>query len=451
MPSTTTIPHPPRRVPILGDVFGIDPETPNQTTLVRFEELGPIYRRSILGTDLTFVGSPDLAAEIFDESTWEKFVGRPLEQLRPLVGDGLFTAYSWESNWSKAHEVLMPAFTKESMVSYHDTMVAVTDELCAHLSSQEGAPVPVVDAMGGLTLEVIGRCGFGYSFDSFHHSDHPFVAALTRSLTYAQKSGIPIPFIGKLLRRTEEKQNTADRALLVETVDGVIAERQRTGERRNDLLDRMLHPEGDVTLDPENIRNQVLTFLIAGHETSVNSLSFAFHFLAQHPDVAEKVRAEASQVFGENVPKYEDVARLRYTRQVISEAMRIWPAAPGFFRAAKQDTTVGEYAFAEGEWAFVLLLAVQRDKKAWGEDADQFNPDRFSPENTRGRAAELFKPFGTGIRSCIGRQFALHEMALAIATVLTQFSVTAEPGYELEVEETLTLRPKNLKLSFTPR
>ena len=83
MPSTTTIPHPPRRVPILGDVFGIDPETPNQTTLVRFEELGPIYRRSILGTDLTFVGSPDLAAEIFDESTWEKFVGRPLEQLRP--------------------------------------------------------------------------------------------------------------------------------------------------------------------------------------------------------------------------------------------------------------------------------------------------------------------------------------------------------------------------------
>ena len=128
--------------------------------------------------------------------------------------------------------------------------------------------------------------------------------------------------------------------------------------------------------------------------------------------------------------------------------MRIWPAAPGFFRAAKRDTTVGEYAFAEGEWAFVLLLAVQRDKKAWGEDADQFNPDRFSPENARGRAPELFKPFGTGIRSCIGRQFALHEMALAIATVLTQFSVTAEPGYELEVEETLTLRPKKPEVEF---
>lgn len=451
MPSTTTIPHPPRRVPILGDVFGIDSETPNQTTLVRFEELGPIYRRSILGTDLTFVGSAELAADIFDETKWEKFVGRPLEQLRPLIGDGLFTAYNWESNWSKAHEVLMPAFTKESMVSYHDTMVQVTDELCETLSTSNDELVPVVDAMSGLTLEIIGRCGFGYTFDSFQRADHPFVAALTRSLTYAQKSGIPVPFIGKLLRRNEEKQNAADRALLVETVDGVIADRQQTGERRRDLLDRMLYPEGDVTLDPENIRNQVLTFLIAGHETSVNSLSFALHFLAQNPDVAEKVRAEAVEVFGGTTPKYEDVARLRYTRQVISESMRLWPSVPGFFRVAKEDTTVGNYAFTEGEWAFVLLLAVQRDKQGWGEDAEEFNPDRFDPQNARGRSSELFKPFGTGIRSCIGRQFALHEMALALATVLTRFSVSAEAGYELSVEETLTLRPKDLKLSFTPR
>ncbi|MFZ2175679.1 MAG: cytochrome P450, partial [Rhodococcus sp. (in: high G+C Gram-positive bacteria)] len=335
--ASKTIPHPPRRVPILGDVFGIDPETPNQTTLIRFDELGPIYRRSILGTDLTFVGSPDLAAQVYDEEKWEKFVGRPLEQLRPLVGDGLFTAYNWESNWSKAHEVLMPAFTKESMVSYHDTMVQVTEELCAALK-QTADPVPVVDVMGGLTLEVIGRCGFGYSFDSFSGAEeHPFVGALTRSLTYAQKSGIPLPFIGKLLRRKAEKQNRADRELLVSTVDEVIAERQRTGERRKDLLDRMLHPEGGTTLDSENIRNQVLTFLTAGHETSVNTLSFALHFLAQNPEIAGRVRAEALEVFGTSAPRYEDIARLRYTRQVISETLRLWPTAPGFFRAAKED------------------------------------------------------------------------------------------------------------------
>jgi len=446
----STIPHPPRRVPVLGDVFGMDQETPNQTTLKRFEELGPIYRRTILGTDLTFVGSAELAAQVFDDTTWEKHVGRPLERLRPLVADGLFTAYNWESNWTKAHEVLMPGFTKEAMVSYHGAMVEVVDELCKDLASQPpGGYVPVVDEMGKLTLEVIGRCGFGYSFDSFGDTEHPFVGAMSRSLTYAQKSAIPVPFIGKLLQRKDEQQNEIDHRLLVDTVDDVIDARKQSGERQRDLLDRMLHPDNGDVLDAENIRNQVLTFLVAGHETSVNALSFALHFIAQDPEIGARMRAEANAVIGDGVVQYEDVPRLRYTRQVINEALRLWPTAPGFFRAAKQDTEVGGHKFSAGEWVFVLLLAVQRDP-AWGPDAEKFNPDRFAPENNRGRAAELFKPFGTGIRSCIGRQFALHEMTLALATLTQRFDITPEPDYALEVEETLTLRPKNLALRFTP-
>ena len=107
-----------------------------------------------------------------------------------------------------------------------------------------------------------------------------------------------------------------------------------------------------------------------------------------------------------------------------------------------------DYAFSKGEWVFVLLLATQRDP-AWGPDAEEFNPDRFAPDANRGRAPELFKPFGTGIRSCIGRQFALHEMALALATLVQRFDIEPEPDYELAVEETLTLRPKNLRLKFS--
>ncbi|MEE2033381.1 cytochrome P450 [Rhodococcus chondri] len=446
----STIPHPPRRVPLIGDVLGMNREIPNQNTLVRFKELGPIYRRTILGTDLTFVGSAELAAQVFDDSKWEKHVGRPLEQLRPLVEDGLFTAYNWESNWSKAHEVLVPGFTKDAMVSYHGTMVEVIDELCKDIESRSGEFIPAVDEMGKLTLEVIGQCGFGYSFDSFGGSEHPFVTAMSRALTYAQDSAIPLPFIGKWLRRKEEQQNEIDRRLLAETVDEVIATRQQSGERRSDLLDRMLHPEAaGEGLDAKNIRNQVLTFLVAGHETSVNALGFALHFIAQNPEIAARMRAEADAVIGTGTAQYEDVPRLRYTRQVVNEALRLWPTAPGFFRAAKQDTEVGGHKFSAGEWVFVLLLAVQRDL-AWGPDADQFNPDRFSPENNRGRSSELFKPFGTGIRSCIGRQFALHEMTLALATLLQRFDIAPEPGYTLEVEETLTLRPKNLRLQFTP-
>lgn len=135
----------------------------------------------------------------------------------------------------------MPGFTKEAMVSYHDVMVEVVDELGKDLAGTD-AHVPVVDEMGKLTLEVIGRCGFGYSFDSFGGSEHPFVAAMSRALTFAQNSAIPVPFVGTFLHRKAEKQNELDHALLVETVDEVIAARQRSGERRRDLLDRMLHP-----------------------------------------------------------------------------------------------------------------------------------------------------------------------------------------------------------------
>ncbi|SDD79625.1 cytochrome P450 [Rhodococcus tukisamuensis] len=444
----TTIPHPPRRVPFVGDVLGLNTVTPNQTTLKRFEEIGPIYRRSIMGTDLTFVGSAELAAQVYDETVWEKFVGRPLERLRPVVGDALFTAYNWESNWAKAHEVLLPAFTKEAMVSYHGTMTEVVDELCTSLDTRAGEFVPVVEQMGKLTLEVIGRCGFGYTFDSFGGAEHPLVGAMSRTLTHAQRSALPLPFVGKLLRRKEERQNELDQGLLVRTVDEVIEERRTTGERRSDLLDRMLHPDGAIELDAENIRNQVLTFLVAGHETSVNALAFALHFIAQSPEIAARMRAEARSVVSSGEVTYDDVPRLRYTRQVISEALRLWPTAPGFFRSAKQDTTLGGHDISAGEWVFVLLLAVQRDP-AWGSDAEEFNPDRFAPENSRGRAPELFKPFGTGIRSCIGRQFALHEMTLALATLLVRFDVEPEPGYALAVEETLTLRPKGLRLKFS--
>ncbi|WP_072691786.1 cytochrome P450, partial [Rhodococcus marinonascens] len=312
--------------PFIGDVLGMDRAAPNQKTLVRFGELGPIYRRTILGNDLTFVGSAELAAGVFDEAHWEKFIGRPIENLRAVAGDGLFTAYNWESNWAKAHEVLMPGFTKEAMISYHGVMAAAVDELCASIDRQGETHIPTVEEMGKFTLEVIGRCGFNYTFDSFtRDQEHPFVAALSRILAYAQKAGIPVPFVGKLLRRKDEAQYRIDYQLIVDTVDAVIEARVESGERRPDLLDRMLHPDNDVELDPENIRNQVLTFLVAGHETSVNALGFTLHFMAQNPDVARRMREEANAVLGDRAAGYEDVTKLRYTRQVINESLRLWP------------------------------------------------------------------------------------------------------------------------------
>ncbi len=227
--------------------------------------------------------------------------------------------------------------------------------------------------MSKLTLEVIGRCGFGRSFGSFSRDAvDPFVTAMLRALDYSQRSSIPIPILGALLGRAEAKQNAADIAYLHSVVDEVIAARTGNPGAHADLLDLMLtnpDPETGQQLDLENVRDQVITFLIAGHETSSNALSFALHLLATHPDIAARARAEIDAMWPDaSAPSlsFDQVPKLRYIRRVIDETLRLWPSAPGYFREAIADTTVaGGYGFKAGDWAFVLLLRLHRDP-VWG-------------------------------------------------------------------------------------
>ncbi|SEL57214.1 cytochrome P450 [Rhodococcus maanshanensis] len=460
---TRPIPHPPRRVPLLGDILGMDRSAPSQRTLWQHQRLGPIYQRVIVGTKLTFVTGSELVEEINDEKRFRKHVGRPLEKLRTIVADGLFTAFHHEPNWSKAHNILMPGFTREAMRGYHQTMLETTRELIVRWDEHATAEfVDVPAEMSKLTLEMIGRAGFGYSFDSFGRAhggqEDPFVGAMLRALRHAEQTAIPIPFRG-LFAGKAERQNDADIAYVAGVVDEVIAERRASPDetRRPDLLDLMLDsadPETGERLDEVNIRNQVLTFLVAGHETSANALAFALHFLAQNPEIAARARAEVESLWpGTDRPEvsFEQVAKLRYVRRVVDESMRLWPTAPGYFREAVADTTIGDgYGFAENDWAFVLVLGLHRDP-VWGPDVETFDPDRFLPENVRARPGHVYKPFGTGLRACIGRQFALHEMVLALALLVHRYDLEPEPGYELRVKEQLTLKPEGLRLRVRRR
>lgn len=443
---TKTLPHPPRRVPILGDILGMDRERPNQKTLWQFSQLGPIYRRTFVGgTHLTFVGSAELLGQLLDEDTWERYNGRPIVQLRKLGGDGLFTAYNDEPAWTTGHEALIGGFTKPAMSSYHSTMRAVSDELSDVLAGGSTEVSGLETLTNRVALEVIGRCGFGYSFGRLDSDGGAFAEALTRSLAYSQKSSIPV--IGAL--GSGKKQAAKDQATLNQIVDDVIVQRRSSQQRTSDLLDRMLYPEaGGPALTDEQIRNQVITFLVAGHETTGNLLAFACHYIATTQGVADQMRTERQSLIGDRPLQFEDVARLRYTRAVISEALRLWPTAPGFFRAARKDTQLGDFSFKAGEWVFLLLLAVHRDKNAWGPDAENFRPDRFLTRSTV--KPNMYRPFGTGPRACIGRQFALHEATVILSDLVNNYDLHSADT-ELTVEENLTLRPTNVRMNFTKR
>jgi cytochrome P450 len=451
---TCELPHPPYRVPFLGDVLGLNPRTPFQSSLLQTRKLGPISARRIFGTETVAVSGADLVAEVHDEFRFGKHVGHYLTPAREVLGDGLLTVETDHPNWKLAHDLLKPAFTREAMQGYHAIMLEVVQELLDRWddAADSGRQVNVADDMTRLTLETIGRAGFGYRFGSFdRRRPHPFVSAMNRMLKYASWSTISP--LARPLRPALRRSG----AVMGRIVDDVIQVR-RSGARpeTKDLLELMLHSEHPSTgrrLDPVNIRQQIITFIFAGHETSSGALSFALHYLTQNPDVLMRAKSEVDALWSGSAdpePTYSDVAKLRYVRAVLDESLRLWPTAPGYLRVARTDTVLGgRYRIKRGQSVLVVLPLVQRDPRVW-PDPERFDPDRFAPGRTSNRA-HAYKPFGTGQRACIGRQFALHEAVLTLALILRRYDLTPEDSYRLQVSETVTLKPRGFRLALNKR
>ncbi|MGU3435805.1 cytochrome P450 [Actinomycetes bacterium M1A6_2h] len=454
----TTLPHPPRRLPLVGDVIGASQTRAVQDSLRYASELGPIFERKILGQRVVIVSGAELAGELCDEKRFSKYVNPAISALRGLGGDGLFTAFNEEPNWAKAHALLAPAFTKSAMHSYHDVMLDVFGELEGWWAGRQR--VDVSADMTRLTLETIGRTAMGYGFQSFENSDvHPFVSAMVRALAHAQKTGLlSRSRLGRVITSRGARQNAADEQYVLDLVDDIIAARRVSpAPHPNDLLELMLqaadeHPE--LAIDEQNIRYQLVTFLVAGHETTSGALSLALYYLVRNPEVMARARAEVDSVWGPNRanrPAYDQVAKLRYVRRVLDETLRLWPTAPAFGRQAREDTTIGgRYRMKKGDWALVFLPGLHRDP-VWGENTGEFDPERFEPSRVRSRPAHAYKPFGTGERACIGRQFAVHEAVLVLGKILQSYDLGPDPDYRLALNERLTLMPSGFEVSVSPR
>jgi cytochrome P450 / NADPH-cytochrome P450 reductase len=450
----------PRGMPVLGNLLDIDTQNPIQGLIKMAGEYGPILKLSTPKTTAVIVSGQDLVNEVCDDARFDKYIAGGLVELsKGLAGHGLFTSSTDDPLWQRAHSILMAPFSMQAMEQYVPKMQDIADQLISKWERlNPGDTVDVPADATNLTLDTIALCGFGYRFNSFYReTPHPFVSAMVRTLLEAQARGRQ-PKIKTALRVRANRQLEDDQAYMEGLIDGILRDRKAQGDAadNSDLLGRMLEgrdPHTGEGLDDENIRNQCFTFLVAGHETTSGLLSFATYFLMKNPDIVERARAEVDEVLGgTSAPTYEQIHRLTYVTQILNEALRLWPTAPGFNRCARDDTVIGgKYRIPAGTAVMVMSAALHRDPSVWGPDADEFNPDHVAPDKISALPPNAFKPFGTGQRACIGRQFALQEAILVLGLLLQRFDFVDAFDYDLKIKSTLTIKPDEMHIQVVPR
>ncbi|MES2167218.1 MAG: cytochrome P450, partial [Pseudomonadota bacterium] len=454
------IPHPPKK-PVVGNMLSLDSSAPVQDLVRKTKELGPIFWLDMMGQPLVIVSGFELVNELSDEKRFDKAVRGALRRVRAIGGDGLFTADTTEPNWNKAHNILLSPFGGRAMQSYHPMMVDIAEQLVKkweRLNADD--EIDVVHDMTALTLDTIGLCGFDYRFNSFYREDyHPFVGALVRSLeTIMMTRGLPLEGLFMRARRTDM---AADVAFMNNMVDEIVAERRKNAEAaaaKKDMLGAMMTGVDKVTgeqLDDVNIRYQINTFLIAGHETTSGLLSCAIYAMLKHPEVLKKAYEEVDRVLGADIdakPTFQQVTQLHYISQILKESLRMWPPAPAYGVSPLKDETIGgKYKLRKGTFVTILVMALHRDPSVWGPNPDVFDPENFSREAEAKRPPNAWKPFGNGQRACIGRGFAMHEAALALGMILQRFKLLDHTRYQMHLKETLTIKPDGFKIKVRAR
>ncbi|TDO13136.1 cytochrome P450/NADPH-cytochrome P450 reductase [Bacillus subtilis] len=453
MKQASAIPQPKTYGP-LKNLPHLEKEQLSQSLWRLADELGPIFRFDFPGVSSVFVSGHNLVAEVCDESRFDKNLGKGLLKVREFGGDGLFTSWTHEPNWQKAHRILLPSFSQKAMKGYHSMMLDIATQLIQKWSRlNPNEEIDVADDMTRLTLDTIGLCGFNYRFNSFYRdSQHPFITSMLSALKEAMNQSKRLGLQDKMMVKTK-LQFQKDIEVMNSLVDRMIAERKENpDENIKDLLSLMLYAKDPVTgetLDDENIRYQIITFLIAGHETTSGLLSFAIYCLLTHPEKLKKAQEEADRVLTDT-PEYKQIQQLKYIRMVLNETLRLYPTAPAFSLYAKEDTVLGgEYPISKGQPVTVLIPKLHRDHNAWGEDAEDFRPERF--EDPSSIPHHAYKPFGNGQRACIGMQFALQEATMVLGLVLKHFDLMNHTGYELKIKEALTIKPDEFKITVKPR
>ena len=356
---------------------------------------------------------------------------------RPLLGDGLLT--SERDVHKRQRRMMAPVFAHKRIASYGDVMVDKTIAAAARL--RPGGETDLAEEMMRLTLEIVGKALFDAELAGEASAVGEALTFAMRQMMSAMVRLLPTPPVvptpGNLkLRRAVRR--------LDELVYGMIAERRASGIDHGDMLGMLLATrdadDGSGLTDLE-VRDQAMTILLAGHETTANALAWAFYLLGHHPEARAKVEREVDDALEGGPATMADLAKLPYTLSVIKEAMRLYPPAYMIGRKASRDVTLCGSRIDRGQVVIVNVIGIHRRPDAV-PDPERFDPDRFTPEREKALPPHAYMPFGAGPRVCIGNHFALMEGQLVLATLSQRLRFELVSKEPVGTEPLVTLRPK---------
>jgi len=391
------------------------------------------------GQDFYALFHPDHVRHVLVENNEHYVKGEFFQDRLGLLGDGLLNAEG--ETWREQRHQIEPAFHPDRISSYGETMVTFTERLLDRWDLP--AVRNVHEDMMALTLEIVADALFGVDIRDAETDVGDALGTVMEH--FRRQTGRPVD-IPEWIPISDNRQYRTARDTLDGVVEDIIAER-RAGGDAGDVVSMLLQGE----MDAETIRDQVLTLLLAGHETTAQSLTFTSYLLATHPEVERRVQAELEDTLAGRPPTVSDLADLPYLERVVRESMRLYPPVPGIVREPTTDDEIGGYHVPEGTTVTMSQWVVHRDPRLY-DNPLAFDPQRWKQKGRDERHPFAYFPFGGGPRRCVGDRFAMLESRLVLARLLQSVRFETVPETTIDLSPAITLRPAGgLDLRVVPR
>ena len=417
-------------------------ENPFETIPLAAYEQG-VWRQPSLFTRAWLVNDPAGLKQVLVDKV-ANYPKLPIEQraFRALFGEGLLSSDG--ETWRRHRRVMAPSFDPRSVAGYAEAMVEASTGFANEWGRlEDGARIDVSADMTRLTLEIISRTMF--SADATEMTGVTGLAlehSLDEAFSFNLLDLLPVIAPMRMTRRERTMR------LLFAPMDQPLMrliEQRRANPGKLDLLGRLvaaLDEETGAGLTAQEVRDEVLTIFVAGHETTASAMTFVWYALSQQPDWEAKLHAELDAVLGGRTPTDADLPNLKLTRRIVEETMRLYPPAPGLSaRVALEADELAGTRIPAGGIVVISSWILHRHRSLW-EDPNRFDPDRFLPARSIGRPRFAYLPFGGGPRVCIGQMLAMNEAILILATLAQRFRLQLLPGHEVAIQQRITIRPR---------